>query len=114
MDLIIDVDSSEYKSVIHLTGEIDVYTAPKLNDILLPLTKREKHLVEVNFKNVDYMDSTGLGIFISALKATKQYQSHLKIINLNERENRLFNITGLNTIIDIASKTEVNKNDGTI
>lgn len=113
MDLSIDVVSEEEKSVVHLIGEIDVYTASKLKESILPLTERPQHIIEVDFGCVEYMDSTGLGVFISALKSSKEYESHIKLINLKEREHRLFKITGLNKIIDVDAKDGVNSSNGT-
>src|SRR5690625_3205802 len=101
MDLRVKVVDQQEKSVVYLSGEIDVYTAPKLKKAILPLTEQVNHLIEINFEHVQYMDSTGLGVFISALKSTQKYKSHLKLKHLNERILRLFNITGLNEIIDI-------------
>ncbi|WP_163971710.1 STAS domain-containing protein [Oceanobacillus halotolerans] len=101
MDLVIDVIEGEHKSVIQVKGEIDAYTAPQLKKTLLPLTKSDGHMIEVNLEHVTYMDSTGLGVFISALKSTKEYNSKLILTDLQERVLRLFNITGLNEIFDI-------------
>ncbi|WP_099156468.1 STAS domain-containing protein [Virgibacillus ndiopensis] len=101
MDLAIEVKEENKKSKVILTGEIDAYTAPQLKDVLLPLTKIEAQIVEVDLEDVNYMDSTGLGIFISALKSSKENNSQLKLINLQDRVYRLFKITGLNEIIDI-------------
>ncbi|WP_174615755.1 STAS domain-containing protein [Virgibacillus ihumii] len=101
MELKIDVVEQEMKSVVQLTGEIDAYTAPRLKSTILPLTEESGHTVEVNMEDVNYMDSTGLGVFISALKSTKETGSHLKLVNLQSRVARLFNITGLDEVIDI-------------
>lgn len=103
MDLLIDVKQEEDKSIVNLSGEIDVYTAPKLREAILPLTEDKNNVIEVFFDNVTYMDSTGLGVFIGALKSTKENNSTLKLVNLQERVLRLFKITGLNEIIDINS-----------
>lgn len=103
MDLLIDITQEGDKSIVNLSGEIDVYTAPKLREAILPLTEVENRVVEVFFDNVNYMDSTGLGVFIGALKSTKENNSKLKLVNLQERVLRLFKITGLNEIIDINS-----------
>jgi len=103
MDLLIDVKKEKNKSIVNLSGEIDVYTAPQLREAILPLTENEGHVIEVFFDHVTYMDSTGLGVFIGALKSTKENQSTLKLVNLQERVLRLFKITGLNEIIDINS-----------
>lgn len=101
MDLSIEVESGEETTLIQLAGEVDAYTAPKLKEAVLPQTKIENHLVKVDLSEVDYMDSTGLGVFISALKSTKENNSYLKLIHPQDRVSRLFRITGLDEVIDI-------------
>lgn len=101
MDLLIEVKTEENKSTVNLSGEIDVYTAPKLKESILPLTEYENNVIEVFFDHVTYMDSTGLGVFIGALKSTKENGSTLRLVNLQDRVLRLFKITGLDEIIDI-------------
>lgn len=103
------IDKTDQTYVLNLSGELDVYTAPKLKEALLPLTKKKDHLVEVNLAEVDYMDSTGLGIFIHALKNSKEYGSRLKLINPQERVSRLFKITGLDEIIDLHNTVQGGK-----
>ncbi|WP_204498717.1 anti-sigma factor antagonist [Aquibacillus albus] len=104
MNLEVEVAEKNKTTVlVLLTGEVDAYTAPKLKENLLPLTKKEGTLIEVNLENVSYMDSTGLGVFISALKSTKANNSQLKLMNLEDRILRLFEITGLDSIITIDS-----------
>ncbi|SER38301.1 anti-sigma B factor antagonist [Gracilibacillus ureilyticus] len=103
MDLNIEVNDQGLSQSIKLAGEIDAYTAPKLKEALLPLVKKENVTVVVDLEHVNYMDSTGLGVFISALKATKEYDSELRLVSLQDRVRRLFEITGLENIINIDS-----------
>ncbi|MFD1172161.1 STAS domain-containing protein [Oceanobacillus picturae] len=103
MNLVIDVVEESNKSVVNLSGEIDAYTAPNLKESLLPLTQKEGNAVEVDLGNVNYMDSTGLGVFISALKSTKENGSEMKLVNIQDRVLRLFKITGLDEIMDLNS-----------
>lgn len=117
MNLTIDVVDDLDKSMVNLKGEIDIYTAPKLKEALLPLTKVEGKILEINLDGVNYMDSTGLGVFISVLKSTRECNTHFKLINLQDRVLRLFTITGLSDIMDIHSlgkEVEVKNNNGTI
>lgn len=104
MNLEISIVEEVGKSKLIVSGEIDAYTAPKLKDSLLPLTKESDKTAEVDLNQVSYMDSTGLGVFISALKSTKETGSHLRLINLQDRVLRLFKITGLDEIIEIADE----------
>lgn len=101
MNLEIDIAEESGKSTVKLSGEIDAHTAPQLKEKLLPLTKIEGNQIEVNLENVHYMDSTGLGVFISALKSTKENDSGMRLIDLQDRVLRLFRITGLDEIITI-------------
>lgn len=103
MNLQIQINEKEDKSIIRLSGEIDVYTAPQLKDALLPLTKKKGTVIEANLEHISYMDSTGLGVFINALKLSKEYGSKLKLVRLQDRVFRLFQITGLHEIMDINS-----------
>jgi anti-sigma B factor antagonist len=103
MNLAIDVLTEDKKFIVNLSGEIDAYTAPDLKEKLLPLTKHPNHVVEVNLEDVNYMDSTGLGVLISGLKSTKEYESHLKLVHPQEKVARLFKITGLDEVMDINS-----------
>lgn len=104
MDLDIDVVEKQDKTIVKLSGEIDVYTAPELKDVLLPLVEKENNNIEVCFADVEYMDSTGLGIFINALKSSQTHNSHMELVNLTDRVLRLFTITGLDEIMNINPK----------
>ncbi|TRM11372.1 STAS domain-containing protein [Lentibacillus cibarius] len=101
MNLAVDVIDENKTSIVTLSGEIDAYTAPKLKETLLPLTKSEGHQTVVDLEKVGYMDSTGLGIFISALKSTKENNSSIRLVKLQDRVLRVFRITGLDEIFTI-------------
>lgn len=106
MNIKVDIDKSDDKTVVLVAGEIDAYTAPKLREVLLPLAEEPKPDLIVNLKDVSYMDSTGLGVFVGLLKIIRKNDGHLNLVELSERLERLFSITGLNDIIDISSKSE--------
>lgn len=91
-------------NIIYLTlsGEVDVYTASNLKETLIPLTEIKGKELIVDLSNVQYIDSTGLGIFIGALKSTHNFGSSIKLVGLTDRVRRLFKITGLDEVIDIA------------
>jgi anti-sigma B factor antagonist len=92
--------------VLKLNGEVDAYTAPKLRETLIPLTEEKDAEVIVDLHEVQYMDSTGLGIFVGALKSSKEFGSTLKLRGMTERVRRLFEITGLSEIMDIDNDIE--------
>lgn len=105
LDLTIHVEKGDTESIVYLKGEIDIYTVEKIEPQLIPLTEKNSHTVLVNLEDVNYMDSTGLGLFIKALKSVKKHEGQLKLIHLQDRIERLFKITGLDEVIQIDSST---------
>ena len=105
INLSIDVATTDNQTFLTVKGEIDAYTAPLLKEKLLPATAKEAEKIVVDLNDVTYMDSTGLGVFISALKSTKEHGSTLTLVNLQERVHRLFKITSLDSIISIDTTT---------
>lgn len=86
---------------LDLKGEIDVYTSPKLKEkVIEEIEKGIKNLI-INLQEVSYIDSTGLGILIGALKRIKEREGKLYLIFSSTRLNRIFEITGLNKIFII-------------
>lgn len=99
----IQVELLEKDSVqrFKIIGEIDAFTAPVLQERLASVEKVEEMQAELDLSEVGYMDSTGLGVFVGFYKAVKANGGHVKIIGVNKRLKRLFEITGLDEIMDI-------------
>ncbi|RAN85964.1 anti-anti sigma factor, partial [Bacillus sp. SRB_28] len=90
MNLKIDKHHNNGETFVHVAGEIDVYTAPKLREELLPFVEGKNKALIVSLKDVSYLDSTGLGVFIGLFKQLKKNGGELKLIDLSERLKRLF------------------------
>jgi len=106
MNILIDVKETETKLAIKVTGEIDAYTAPQLREKLFPMSEKEGVKMVVDLSEVNYMDSTGLGVFVGVFKNVRAHSGEFKIVGVSERLERLFEITGLADIIDINSQIE--------
>lgn len=92
---------NEKEIFVTVSGEIDAYTAPKLRDELLPLAEGKNKVITVNLKDVTYMDSTGLGVFVGLFKQLNSNEGELKLIELSDRLKRLFELTGLSKVMKI-------------
>ncbi|CAM3216398.1 STAS domain-containing protein [Filibacter tadaridae] len=84
-----------------IVGEIDAFTAPLLKERLAKSEDVEGMQIELDLSEVGYMDSTGLGVFVGFYKAVKAKGGHVKIVGVNARLKRLFEITGLGEVMDI-------------
>ena len=50
--------------VVDVEGEIDVYTAPRLRELLIDLVNKNNYQLVVNMEKVEFLDSTGLGVLV--------------------------------------------------
>ncbi|WHY86143.1 anti-sigma factor antagonist [Neobacillus novalis] len=106
MNITINKHQNDEGILVLVGGEIDAFTAPKLREEILPLAEGENKSIIVNLKDVSYLDSTGLGVFVGLFKQLKQNDGELRLIELSDRLVRLFEITGLSNIMDISAHSE--------
>ena len=92
--------------VLEISGEIDVYTAPKLRERLIELVNSGQRNVVVDLGRVEFLDSTGLGVLVGAHRRLKARDGSLNLVCPHERLLKVFRITGLDTVFDIHSSVE--------
>jgi anti-sigma B factor antagonist len=106
MELGIDVRKIGSQSVVDVKGEIDVYTAPKLREKLIELVSEGSYDVVVNLEGVDFLDSTGLGVLVGALKRVKAHDGSLALVCTQDKILKIFKITGLTKVFPIHDSVE--------
>jgi anti-sigma B factor antagonist len=87
--------------IVDVIGEIDIYTANKLKETLVQILNEHSASIKINCLELDYIDSTGLGVLIGALKRLKQENKNIIISNAKPNISKLLSITGLNKIFMI-------------
>ena len=106
MELGLDVKTVGSHSVVDVKGEIDVYTAPKLREKLIELVSQGSYDVVVNLEGVDFLDSTGLGVLVGALKRVKAHDGSLALVCTQDKILKIFKITGLTKVFPIHSSVD--------
>ena len=86
------------RTVISVTGEIDVYTAPTLRERLNDLVAQGEYDLVVDMAGVEFLDSTGLGVLVGGLKRTRSHQGTLRLVCDQEKIIKVFRITGLTKV----------------
>jgi len=103
MDLRIEIKKDNEYTHIIVHGEIDLYNANELKEkVHLSTDRAASQNLIIDLKDVDYIDSTGLGIMIGIKRRTTENGGKLVLVLYSERINKLFEITGLNKIFMIA------------
>ena len=88
-------------TVISLRGEIDLYNAPEIRELVEKLiTEKQVHIV-IDMEEVTYIDSSGIGALISSLNNLKKKNGSLKITNITGSVRKVFELTKLSSFFDI-------------
>lgn len=102
MDIKVNTRPSGDKAhLVEVQGEIDVYTSPRVKETINELIEKGKYNLIINLEGVRYIDSTGLGVLIGALKKVREHQGRILLICTNPQIKKIFNITGLVKIFEI-------------
>ncbi len=96
-----DFDSKNNYWLVELEGEVDVYTAGQLKEAFKLIIKEKKENIKIDADKLEYIDSTGLGILIGALKRLKQEDKDIIISNIKPNIGKLLKITGLDKVFII-------------
>lgn len=101
MDLSLEARETDGHTVVVVGGEIDVYTAPKLRDKITELVGQGHHSLIIDMENVDFIDSTGLGVLVGGLKKVRAQDGTLALVCNQDRLLKIFKITGLAKVFTI-------------
>lgn len=106
MDLDVETSNVERGSVVTLRGEIDVYTAPRLREAITELVDDDATNIVLDMQQVDFLDSTGLGVLVGGLKRAKTKDGTLAIVATQQKILKIFDITGLNKVFPMYGSVE--------
>lgn len=81
--------------VIELSGDLDVYSEKEFKEFANKNLLDQDMDMVFDFKDLDYIDSTGLGLFMNLYKSQEEKGRSIKIINAKSNIYKLFKITDL-------------------
>jgi anti-sigma B factor antagonist len=88
-------------TVVTVYGELDVATSPDLRERLVELVNDGRTRLVLVLDSIDFLDSTGLGTIVSALKRARTHGGDLRLVCTETRITRLFEITGLDKAVPL-------------
>ena len=100
---IIEQGSEAGHYVIAARGEIDLFTAPELKQVITEVIENGERRVAIDLSEVSFLDSTALGVLIGAVKRLRSRGGALAVVNTDSSIAKTFEITGLDQIFTIVS-----------
>ncbi|HKM80044.1 MAG TPA: STAS domain-containing protein [Candidatus Acidoferrum sp.] len=94
-------------TILDLSGDIDLANSPAMRKALLGEIKEKRTpRVFLNFKNVRYIDSSGIASLVEGLKASRDLGSRLILYGLNKTVREVMQLSRLQKIFEIYEDEE--------
>lgn len=92
--------------VFRLRGSLDLATAPTVRAALTDATEDGSHHIIVDLTQLEFLDSTGLGVLIGAHRRAAERNGSLRLIVHDGPISRLLQITGLIAVFAVYHSLE--------
>ncbi len=80
--------------ILYVKGYLDAHTAPELEDAFNKLIDDKKYKVVVNLKDLNYISSAGLGVFMAYIETMRENGGDIKFSNLKKEVFNIFDLLG--------------------
>jgi len=88
------------RTVVALSGEIDMEEAPKVRRALLDVMKQKRDIL-VDLSQVTYIDSSGIASLIEGLQAARKQKNDLALVSVSQRARRVLELARLDKVFTI-------------
>jgi len=88
-------------SIINLKGYLDAHTAPTLETNFTELINKSKFKIVVNFEDLAYISSAGLGVFMAYIEQIRENQGDIKLTSMSDKVFNIFDLLGFPLLYEI-------------
>ena len=91
--------ASPKTNIIDIHGEINAYAENALMDAYTQATSQGANNILLNFTNLEYMNSSGIGLLVTLLIRVQRQKQSLAAFGLTDHYRQIFELTRLNEAI---------------
>jgi anti-sigma B factor antagonist len=88
-------------SIIYLNGYLDAHTAPQLENNFSELIDNNKYNIVVNFEDLHYISSAGLGVFMAYIEKIRENAGDIKLSGMSDKVYNIFDLLGFPLLYEI-------------
>jgi len=101
-----DEGFSEQIVFVSVTGDLDLWNAPALEQRLGACLERGQRWIVVDLSRAAFLDSSGLGALTNSMRRIERKGGRLVIINTDPQMRRVFELTGLKRVLSVVPDRE--------
>ncbi|MCE1189983.1 MAG: STAS domain-containing protein [Ignavibacteria bacterium] len=93
-------------TIIHLNGYIDAHTYPMLEEAFTNQVERSRYKLVVDFTNIKYINSAGLGVFMAFIETMRGNAGDIKLAAMQPNVFNIFDLLGFPLLYEIFPTVE--------
>jgi len=91
----VDVEETQSVPIVHVKGEIDVYTCPDLRTTLTSVIEKGHKKFILDLGQIQYIDSTGLGTIAHTARSIEEKNGQILVVCNKHQIKKIFEVSGL-------------------
>lgn len=99
-------------NVVYMQGELDLSKVAELRATLDPFVADTARKLVLNLKYLQYIDSTGIGVIVSVLKARDVLKAPFAVEDIPPKISRLFDLTGITPFLQAGNGSQAKTING--
>ncbi|MDS1030122.1 anti-sigma F factor antagonist [Bacillota bacterium LX-D] len=98
----IEIKAEEGTLIVEISGELDMVVADEFKQKVERLLSQKKYdKLILDFKNVSFIDSSGLGVILGRYKTISQYNGRMAIVSVQNPVQKILELSGILRILNI-------------
>jgi anti-anti-sigma factor len=105
-DFSVDQQDQGGAAVVTVSGELDLRTSPQLEERLTAAFDAGAELVILDLRQVEFMDSTGLRVLLSAHQRAHEAGRRFALVRGADQVERVLTLTGVRDLLTVVDAPE--------
>jgi anti-sigma B factor antagonist len=97
----IEVRQEDGCAIVAVRGEVDTVSAPRVQKAISAVVKEGHLCIVVDLNDVDFLDSSGLGVLVAARRSIREQGGDLRVVCAVPRLLQVFRITKLDAVFSL-------------
>ncbi|OHD67241.1 MAG: hypothetical protein A2W19_07900 [Spirochaetes bacterium RBG_16_49_21] len=97
----IQINEQGDHTILKLNGDIDYFNVSELKNAIFKLINNNTRSIILDLKDVDYMDSSGIGLIVTAYKVMNNYQGTIGLLHVHDEILALLKLATVDVILKI-------------
>jgi anti-sigma B factor antagonist len=97
----IDINEENERVNVAVKGDIEMMTIKDFKEKLLDIGQKIDKDIELDLSNVEYIDSSGVGVLISLLKMQKKKGKTIKIKKVSSKVLNVLKLSSLSDVFEL-------------